>query len=107
MSDDALPGTATTAGAPADTIVWTRGGTAWVESLRDIHPSVVSTVAYPPGAPVEGTLDAPGMGPLRFTLKVTGSRQRDDRWVVSGRIISPTNLLRGAFLAAVSPRTPG
>lgn len=90
---------------PRDTIAWARGGIASVETARDIHLSVASTVAYPPGAPAVGSLTPPEGAPLPFTLKVTGSRRRDDRWVVSGRLISASAALRAAFAAAV-PQPP-
>lgn len=89
-----------------DTVAWARGGTGSVESARDIHVSVWSTVAYPPGAPAEGTLTGPAGEVLRFTLKVTGSRLRGDRWVVAGRLISASAALKLAFAAQVAPRAP-
>ncbi len=92
--------------APPDTVVWTRGGAGSVEAAQDVHVRVWSSVAYPPGAPAEGTLTGPAGEALRFTLKVQGSRRLGERWVVTGRLISATAALKLAFAARVAPRAP-
>lgn len=82
------------------TIRWENAGLARVLEARADQVVLRSTVPYPPGAPVNGTLqsDAEGVPSHAFTVKVTGSKRvRDGEWDVKGRLVTAPTLVRAAF----------
>ncbi len=79
-------------------VTWSLGGDARVLTVQGDVLSLRSSRAFPPGAPAAGTLA--GEPPIALTLKVAGSRREDDgRYVVRGRLVSPTVALRAALAA--------
>jgi hypothetical protein len=82
-------------------ITWIAGGEGEVTVVDDLHVTVASSKAFPPGAPAHGTLhDA---SPVAFTLKVAGSRKEGERFAVRGRLVNATAAIREAFARAASP----
>jgi len=82
-------------------ITWIAGGEGEVTVVDDLHVTVASSKAFPPGAPAHGTLhDA---SPVAFTLKVAGSRKEGERFAVRGRLVNATVAIREAFARAASP----
>ena len=82
-------------------VTWTAGGEGEVTVVDDLHVTVASTRAFPPGAPAHGTLhDEP---PIAFTLKVAGSRKEGERFAVRGRLVNATVAIREAFARASPP----
>ncbi len=81
-------------------VSWKRGGEGDIVEVRELHVTLSSTVAFPPGCPAEGTLEA--ATPMAFTLKVAGSRKEGDRYIVRGRLVSATVALREAFAGATT-----
>lgn len=79
-------------------VTWTAGGEGEVTAVDDLHVTVASTRAFPPGAPAHGTLH--DEAPLAFTLKVAGSRKEGERFAVRGRLVNATVAIRGAFARA-------
>lgn len=93
MSDEARTGGAR--------ITWSNGATATLSAAEGIHIVAHSSKAYPPGAPVQGTLHASD-GERAFTLKVTNSRKiADATWEVRGRLVAATVDVVAAFARAV------
>ncbi len=79
-------------------VTWSLGGDAVVLTVQGDVLSLRSSRAFPPGAPAAGTLA--GEVAIALTLKVAGSRREDDgRFVVRGRLVSPTVALRAALAA--------
>jgi hypothetical protein len=79
-------------------VTWSLGGDARVLTVQGDVLSLRSSRSFPPGAPAAGTLE--GEVPIALTLKVAGSRREDDgRYVVRGRLVSPTVALRAALAA--------
>ena len=69
-------------------LTWARGGGAVILALSEDVITVRSSVAYPPGARVEGALESG----RAMKMKVHGSKRQDDgSFVISGR---PIDLLR-------------
>jgi hypothetical protein len=82
-------------------IAWDDGGEATLGTVHDLTVTFhASTRAFPPGAPVRGTLH--GEAPMRFVLKVMGSKREGEGFTVRGRLVSATTVLRDAFCACAS-----
>lgn len=78
---------------------WELGGDAELISVDDDRVTLRSSRAFPPGAPARATLC--GDAELALTVKVAGSRREaDGRFVVRGRLVSPTVALRAALRPA-------
>jgi hypothetical protein len=78
-------------------ITWSSGATATLSAVDGIHVTTHSSKAFPPGAPVQGTLHADD-GERAFTLKVTNSRKiADTTWEVRGRLVAATVDVVAAF----------
>jgi hypothetical protein len=79
-------------------ITWDDGGEATLGPVHDLAVTLLhSTRAYPPGAPVRGSLH--GDGPVAFTLKVAGSKREGEGFTVRGKLVSATAAVRDAFRA--------
>jgi hypothetical protein len=79
-------------------ITWDDGGDATLGPVHDLAVTLLaSSRAYPPGAPVRGTLH--GDTPLAFTLKVAGSKREGEGYTVRGKLVSATAAVRDAFQA--------
>lgn len=77
-------------------ITWDDGGEAALGAVDALHmTALASTRAFPPGAPVRGVLHAEA--PVRFELKVAGSKREGDGYVVRGRLVNATTAVRAAF----------
>lgn len=78
---------------------WELGGDAELISVDDDRVTLRSSRVFPPGAPARGTLCVEPELPI--TVKVAGSRREaDGRFVVRGRLVSPTVALRAALRPA-------
>lgn len=82
-------------------VTWSDGGDGEVAKVDDLHVTVLSSRAFPPGMPAKGTLHADA--PHAFTLKVAASRREGERFRVQGRLVSATVAVRAAFQGAVPP----
>ncbi len=83
-------------------ITWEPDGEGLLDLADDLHVTVrASTRAYPPGASPNGHLHVGG-APVRFTLKVAGSKREADGFIVRGRLVNATVAIRAAF--ATAPR---
>lgn len=83
-------------------ITWDDGGEATLGPVHDLAVTLVdSTRAYPPGAPVRGTLH--GASDVAFTLKVAGSKREGEGFTVRGKLVSATAAVRDAFRALGAP----
>lgn len=82
-------------------ITWEKGGGARVLEAKGEQVTLRSTVPYPPGAPVPGTLrDGEGAG-HGFVVKVAGSKKvSPTEWDVKGRLVTATVAVREAFAKA-------
>ena len=79
-------------------ITWDDGGEATLGPVHDLAVTLLaSSRAYPPGAPVRGTLH--GEAALAFTLKVAGSKREGEGFTVRGKLVSATAAVRDAFQA--------
>jgi hypothetical protein len=78
---------------------WAQGGEATVLSLDGERVELLSTRAFPPGAPVSGALEREGEEALSLTMKVAGSAREGDGYRVRGRLVNATRALREALAA--------
>jgi hypothetical protein len=80
---------------------WATGGQARVVSIDARAIALVSSVAIPPGSPVEGTLE--GEPPARLRVKVHASRKLPDgSFRIEGRPIDMSREVRERLEALVS-----
>ena len=85
-------------------ITWDDGGEATLGPVHGLAVTLVdSTRAYPPGAPVRGTLH--GERDVAFTLKVAGSKREGEGegFTVRDKLVSATAAVRDAFQALGAP----
>jgi hypothetical protein len=71
-------------------IVWARGGTAELLSMRHESVTLRSTIPSPPGSRIDGTFEG-----LAVRFKIHGSkRQEDGTFVLEGRALDLTREAR-------------
>jgi hypothetical protein len=74
-------------------VIWAKGGQARVVSIASDAIVLRSTVPWPPGSRIEGTLEMEGAA-VALRVKVHSSRREGERdFVLQGR---PIDLTRGA-----------
>lgn len=77
-------------------LTWERGGEATISLLKGDAITLRSTIPAPPGARIQGRLDAPHEKDV--LVKVHGSKkQPDGSFVIEGRCIDMTRDLRMAL----------
>jgi len=77
-------------------IAWTSGGDATVVRADGVQIRARSSVPFPPGTPVGGTVRANAT--VAFVVKVTSSRRvANGIWEVRGRLVSPSAATIAAF----------
>jgi hypothetical protein len=89
-------------------LAWRNGGEATLVSFRGDAVSLRSSVPWPPGSRVEGTLSAPPAALLRIKVHAC-KRHEDGSYVMSGRMLDLTRALRERLEVLVAPegrRTP-
>jgi hypothetical protein len=82
-------------------VTWAQGGQARIVSIAADAIVLRSTVPWPPGSRIEGTIDA-GAGEVPLRVKVHSSRREAERdFVLQGRPIDLTRQLRERLEACI------
>ncbi len=91
--------------APAEHIVWAKGGHAEVVSVISDAVVLRSTTSAPPGARLEAKLAADPKTPVKIKSHGT-HKEADGSFTLKGRLIDATRELRDRLAELAVPKAP-